>query len=118
MNIITEITTEIVDEAKAIFASFEGTVKSDATKVVVAATQASGISAAILNIVSDLSSKTMTGAQKMAAAIKDLLNIGIQFLAGGGWAGLFATVEHFLTSAIELVFTDFAADLAKVKAGV
>lgn len=123
MSTIDNIVAEIKNDLHSVIAAIKDGVamgvdwiKSEGMKVVVLATQ-TNFGTKLLNLVSLFHSKTMTGAEKMKAIIQSLIGIGTDLLNGGGWRGLFASVEHFLQAAVQLVFNDFAAGLAKVKAG-
>lgn len=58
--------------------------------------------------------KNGTGAEKMAWVVKELIQLGTEFLAAGGWSGLFTAVEHFLQALVQLVFNDIGENLKKV----
>lgn len=117
-NIVAEIKSELHSVAAAIkegVAQGLDWVKSEAMKVVVLATQ-TNFGTKLLNLVSLFDNdKTISGAERMNRIVAALIGVGEDLLAAGGWSGLFASVKHFLQGAIQLVFNDFAAGMAKLK---
>lgn len=112
-NIVSEITDELIADAKAGLAEIGDFIKGEGQKIIVVAAN-TNFGTTVLNLISLESSKTATGAEKMAGVVQAGLSLGEQFLAGGGWTGIFASAEHFVQGVAQLVFTDFAAEMAKI----
>ena len=117
MSIFAEVTEEglkLLEEAGHAVVSF---VSTEAQKVVNLAkdthlyTEAMN---AISNAESTFKDKSKSGAEKMAWVVQELITIGTEYLANGGWSGIFAQVSDFLRALVQLVFNDVADNLKKV----
>lgn len=101
-----------VAEAKIVFAGIEAFVEGEAKKVIVSAA-GTNFGTKIANLISLEASKTATGAEKMAGVVGAAVDLGNEFLAAGGWEGVFVKVEHFVEGVAQLIFADIAARLPK-----
>lgn len=109
---ITQAINIAVAEAKAVFAGIEAFVEGEAKKVIVSAA-GTDFGTKIANLISLEASKTATGAEKMAGVVGAAVDLGSEFLAAGGWSGVFAKAEHFVQGVAQLIYADIAAKLPK-----
>lgn len=110
------VVTELVDEAKAIIANFGTWLRSEAQKVLLAASQTT-FGTHILNMISAVNGVAASGQDKMNSIVSAALTLGEDFLAGGGWTGVFTAVADFVRGVAQMLFADFQNDIAKVAAG-
>jgi hypothetical protein len=103
LSIVETIEGDIVAEAKAIIGRLEGIVVALPQQVIVAATQ-TNLGGTVSNLMSDIQNHAISGAQKFAEVVAAVTKVAGEFLVNGGWAGVFAAVEHFVAGIIQLLY--------------
>lgn len=113
---MSKLIDEIVEEAKAGFELVTDFVKGEAQKVVIVAAN-TDFGTTVLNLMSAAESKQLSGTEKMAEVVAGGVHLATEFLALGGWSGVFAAAEHFVEGVAQLLFADFAKRMDELRAG-
>jgi hypothetical protein len=107
LEAIEHVGEEVVDEAKDLVHDLGGFIQSEAQKVIAAAAN-TNFGTKILNLMSLAQSKGgLSGADKLKAVIAAALDAAEQFLAIGGWSGVFAAVKDFVAGVVQMLYADF-----------
>lgn len=106
LSVIEGIEQEAVTEAKALVGRLETFIESEAQKVIAAAAN-TNFGTKVLNLMSAAQNTSLTGAQKLAAVIQAVIDAATEFLALGGWAGVFAAVKDFISGVVQMLYPDF-----------
>lgn len=114
MKIFAEIEEGAVGVLKAAGHVVETFVITEAQKVVILLKQNEPLVTKTLNLISDLMSSTMSGADKMNKVISDIMDMVQEVMAEGGFSGIIARALQIVRQFAQSVFDDFVAGLVKV----
>lgn len=114
MSIFAEITDEALSILKAAGHAIETFIVSEAQKLVIYLKQNEPLVTKTLNIISDLESSSLSGADRMNKLLSDIADEAATIAAEGGFSGLLARGVNDLRQFGQSVFDDFKADIAKL----
>jgi hypothetical protein len=119
MSVFAEITDEVATLLKSAGQEIETFAISETHKVVALFIN-SDYGTKILNLISLAEAfgkqDGKTGAQKFEAVVAALVGDATSFMAAGGFPGLVLAAENLARAAVQLVFADFVAEMAKIAA--
>lgn len=106
LAIIEDIEHSVVAEAKDLAHHLGEFIQSEAQKIIAAAAN-TNFGTKILNLMSLAQSQNLSGAEKLAAVIGAAEKAAQDFLAMGGWTGVFRAVKDFVAGIVQLLYADF-----------
>ena len=106
LEALEDIAEEAVEEAKELIDQIGDFIQSEAQKVIAAAAN-TNFGTKILNLMSLAQSQNLSGAEKLAAVIGAAEKAAQDFLAIGGWEGVFRAVKDFVAGIVQLLYADF-----------
>lgn len=114
MSIFAELADDILDFLKKAGHAVETFVVTEAQKAVIYLKQNEPLVTKTLNIISDLESSSLPGADRMNKLLSDIADEAATIAAEGGFSGLLARGVSDLRQFGQSVFDDFKADIAKL----